>query len=110
MHRDGRECQVCSQAPTIWSQAKQNVSRSEFWAGLTHAVLSEMKDFRRETGQVKHNNLLCLNKQIFFPSFIIILKTNVTMMLILSSNITAAWFISVNFEDELDFKKSNSQV
>lgn len=68
-----------------------------------------MKDFRRETGQVKHNNLLCLNKQIFFPSFIIILKTNVTIMLILSS-ITAAWFISMNFEDELDFKKNDSQV
>lgn len=66
--------------------------------------------FPKGNGTGKTQQFALSEQTDFFPSFIIILKTDVTIMLILPSNITAAWFISVNFEDELDFKKNNSQV
>lgn len=66
-------------------------------------------------GQVKQNNLLDLKQNIFFSlflyrSFIIIIKSNVTTMLILINNIMVGCFVSVNFVDKLSSQRNNSQV
>lgn len=60
-------------------------------------------------GQVKQNNLFDL-KQNMYRSFIIIIKSNVTTVLILINNITVGCFVSVNFEDKLSSQRNNSQV